>query len=163
MGNVVAVGDLEGYVHFLSGEDGSFASRIKVDSDPVMSMIPGNANNQVIVATRGGGLYALSTSAMPDRAKSGTSNNDSETSNRRSPLPYYGDVPAPVPASKPKEESAPAPAINTDKSELEKTIVETVEPAPDSTATEGANTDSIMFKKDPMVIDSGASPESGQQ
>jgi len=60
MGSLVAVGDLEGYVHFMNRDDGSFASRIKVDGDPVMSLISGNSSLQVIVATRGGGLYAIS-------------------------------------------------------------------------------------------------------
>ncbi|MFM9835756.1 MAG: outer membrane protein assembly factor BamB [Methylophilaceae bacterium] len=60
MGNLVAVGDLEGYVHFLNRDDGSFASRIKVDGDPVMSLIQGSSASQLIAATRGGSLYAVS-------------------------------------------------------------------------------------------------------
>jgi len=60
MGNIVAVGDLEGYVHFLNREDGNFSARIKIDGEPVMSMIAGTSSPQVIAATRGGGLYAIS-------------------------------------------------------------------------------------------------------
>ena len=60
MGSVVAVGDLEGYLHFLTREDGKFAARIKLDSNPVMSLITGTKSNQVIAETRGGGLYAIS-------------------------------------------------------------------------------------------------------
>ena len=60
MGNLVAVGDFEGYVHFLSRDDGGFASRIKVDGNAVMSLIAGNSSSQLIAATRGGGLYAIS-------------------------------------------------------------------------------------------------------
>ena len=60
MGSLVAVGDLEGYVHFLSRDDGSFSSRIKIDGDPVMALVAGNSSSQVIAATRGGGLYAVS-------------------------------------------------------------------------------------------------------
>ncbi len=164
MGNVIAVGDLEGYVHFLSREDGAFAARLKTDSNAVMAMIPGNSGSQVIIATRGGGLYAVSVTAMPNRATSGTTNADSEGegSGARRPLPYYGDVPTPVPASQPK--SDPAPAINSDKSELEKTIIEKVEPTPEAPSDAGANTDSILFKKDPLAApDAGALPGTGSQ
>ncbi|MFW5431289.1 MAG: outer membrane protein assembly factor BamB [Methylophilaceae bacterium] len=58
--DMVAVGDLEGYVHLLDIDDGKFSSRIKVDSNAVMSIIPGNSPSQLIVATRDGGLYAIS-------------------------------------------------------------------------------------------------------
>jgi hypothetical protein len=166
MGNVIAVGDLEGYVHFLNREDGAFAGRIKVDSDAVMSMLPGNSASQVVVATRGGGLYAISVTAMPERATGSTSNTDSEGSGSRRPLPYYGDVPTPVPPSGPaaQPKSDAAPAINSDKSELEKTIIEKVEPAPETLPDAGANTDSIMFKKDPLAApDAGTSPGTGSQ
>ena len=60
MGNVIAVGDLEGYLHFLTREEGKFAARIKLDSNPVMSLIAGTKANQMIAETREGGLYAIS-------------------------------------------------------------------------------------------------------
>ena len=60
MGNVIAVGDLEGYLHFLTREEGKFAARIKLDSNPVMSLIAGTKPNQIIAETRDGGLYAIS-------------------------------------------------------------------------------------------------------
>ena len=60
MANLVAVGDLEGYVHFLTREEGKFAARIKLDSNPIMSLIAGKSASQIIAATRGGGLYAVS-------------------------------------------------------------------------------------------------------
>lgn len=56
----VAVGDLEGYVHFINLENGKFAARIQVDSKAVMSIIVGNQPSQLIAATRDGGLYAVS-------------------------------------------------------------------------------------------------------
>ena len=59
MKNFVAVGDLEGYVHFIHLENGQFAARIKVDSQPIMSLIAGNTPSQLIAASRNGGLYAL--------------------------------------------------------------------------------------------------------
>ena len=60
MGNLIAVGDLEGYVHFLTREEGNFATRIKLDSNPVMSLIAGKSTSQLIAATRDGGLYTIS-------------------------------------------------------------------------------------------------------
>ncbi len=56
----VAVGDLEGYIHFLDIENGQFAARIKVDDEAVMSMVRGESPSQLVAATRGGGLYAVS-------------------------------------------------------------------------------------------------------
>ncbi len=60
MGNVIAVGDLEGYVHFLTRDEGNFAARIKLDSNAVMSLVPGSTSTQLIAETRDGGLYAIS-------------------------------------------------------------------------------------------------------
>jgi outer membrane protein assembly factor BamB len=59
MGTFVAVGDLEGYIHFLSRDDGSFVGRVKIDDEAVMSLIAGNNSSQLIAETRGGGLYAI--------------------------------------------------------------------------------------------------------
>jgi outer membrane protein assembly factor BamB len=59
MGGVIAVGDLEGYLHFLTRDEGKFAARIKLDSNPVMSLIAGSKPNQIIAETRDGGLYAI--------------------------------------------------------------------------------------------------------
>ena len=60
MGSLIAVGDLEGYVHFLSRDDGNFSARIKVDDNAVMSLIPGSNSSQLIAETRDGGIYAIS-------------------------------------------------------------------------------------------------------
>lgn len=68
MGNVIAVGDLEGYVHFLTRDEGGFAARIKLDSNAVMALISGVNGKQLIAETRDGGLYAISvadTNAAP--------------------------------------------------------------------------------------------------
>ena len=59
MGNLTAVGDLEGYVHFLSRDDGSISSRIKVDDSPVMPKIALINSNTALVQTRDGGIYAI--------------------------------------------------------------------------------------------------------
>jgi outer membrane protein assembly factor BamB len=59
VGDLVAVGDLEGYVHFLDRETGAFVARFKTDGSPVRAapkLIPGG----LLVETQGGALYALS-------------------------------------------------------------------------------------------------------
>jgi len=60
LNDFAAVGDLEGYVHFINLENGQFAARIQVGSKAVMSLVAGNTPSQLIVATRDGGLYAVS-------------------------------------------------------------------------------------------------------
>ncbi len=62
MGSVIAVGDLEGYVHFLTRDEGNFAARVKLDSNAVMSLVAGSRSTQLIAATRDGGIYAISIS-----------------------------------------------------------------------------------------------------
>jgi hypothetical protein len=54
------VGDLEGYLHFLTRDEGNFAARIKLDSNAVMSLVAGASSNQLIAETRDGGIYAIS-------------------------------------------------------------------------------------------------------
>lgn len=60
MGSLIAIGDLEGYIHFLSRDDGNFSARIKIDSHAVMSLTPGFNASQLIAETRDGGVYAVS-------------------------------------------------------------------------------------------------------
>lgn len=60
MGGVIAVGDLEGYVHFLDREDGSFYSRVRTMESPILARMTALGSNGVIAQTRGGGLYAIS-------------------------------------------------------------------------------------------------------
>ncbi len=59
IGDMIVVGDLEGYLHFLNRDDGKFVTRIKIDGNAVMSLIAGQSSSQVIAATRDGGLYAV--------------------------------------------------------------------------------------------------------
>ena len=60
MGDIVAVGDVQGYVHFLGREDGAFAARIKTDDSPVMAQMTELGTNGLLAQTRNGGLYAIS-------------------------------------------------------------------------------------------------------
>ena len=64
MGGVIAVGDLEGYVHFLTRDEGNFAARIKLDGNAVMSLVPSASATQLIAETRDGGLYAISVAEL---------------------------------------------------------------------------------------------------
>ncbi|HKR45839.1 MAG TPA: outer membrane protein assembly factor BamB [Paraburkholderia sp.] len=58
LGHAVVVGDFEGYVHFLSLDDGSFVSRVKTDGSPI-SAAPVLAGNTLVVQTKDGDLYGL--------------------------------------------------------------------------------------------------------
>jgi len=60
MGNLIAVGDVEGYVHFLSREDGSFAARLQTDEGPIMPQMLAVGSSILVAQTRKGGIYAIS-------------------------------------------------------------------------------------------------------
>jgi outer membrane protein assembly factor BamB len=57
-GKHVAVADLEGYVHFLSREDGSFAARVATDGSSIMAT-PLLLEQNLLLQTRNGGLFTL--------------------------------------------------------------------------------------------------------
>ncbi len=59
MGDRVAVGDIEGYVHFLKREDGAFSARIKTDETPIMPQLVTINSDTLLAQSRGGGLYAI--------------------------------------------------------------------------------------------------------
>lgn len=56
---LVAAGDIQGYVHFMSREDGSFAARAKTDGSPITTQPLLLGNSTVLVQTRDGGIFAL--------------------------------------------------------------------------------------------------------
>jgi outer membrane protein assembly factor BamB len=58
VGAHVVVGDLEGYVHVINRDDGSFAARIATDGSAIAAT-PIALENAVLVQTRKGGLYAI--------------------------------------------------------------------------------------------------------
>lgn len=58
LGNYVAVGDYEGYVHLLSRDDGSFAARFKTDGGSIVTA-PVALDGGMLVQTSNGGLYSL--------------------------------------------------------------------------------------------------------
>ena len=60
VGDAVAVGDFEGYVHFLARDSGAFVARFAAGRGAVRAppaLLPGG--KAVLVQTQGGGLYAL--------------------------------------------------------------------------------------------------------
>lgn len=59
VGRYVAVGDIEGYVHLLSREDGSFAARIATDGSAISAKPLALDLTSFLVQTRNGGVYAI--------------------------------------------------------------------------------------------------------
>lgn len=59
LGSLVAVGDIEGYVHFLNREDGAFAARIRTEESPIMPQMLQLKSDSLLAQTRSGGLYAV--------------------------------------------------------------------------------------------------------
>jgi outer membrane protein assembly factor BamB len=57
-GRAVAVGDFEGYVHFLSREDGAFLARAATDGSPIVAA-PQVVGSNLILQTRDGTVLAL--------------------------------------------------------------------------------------------------------
>lgn len=58
-GRAVAVGDREGYIHFLSREDGSFLARVRTDGSPLTGAAPLVAGANLIFQTQAGTMVAL--------------------------------------------------------------------------------------------------------
>jgi outer membrane protein assembly factor BamB len=58
IGRYLAVGDLQGYVHFLSREDGSFVARMPTDGSPIIAQ-PVRVEDTILVQTLKGGVYAM--------------------------------------------------------------------------------------------------------
>jgi outer membrane protein assembly factor BamB len=58
LGALVAVGDLEGYVHLLSRDSGAFVARRSTDGSPIRAA-PVALPNGFLVQTQAGGLFAL--------------------------------------------------------------------------------------------------------
>lgn len=57
-GKYVAIGDYQGYVHFLSRDDGSFAARIATDGSAIVAQ-PIALNDGILVQTLNGGVFAI--------------------------------------------------------------------------------------------------------
>lgn len=59
VGRAVAVGDGQGYVHFLSREDGAFLARVETDGSPVTATAPLADGKSAIFQTQAGTVAAL--------------------------------------------------------------------------------------------------------
>lgn len=59
MGNHIAVGDAQGYIHILRRDDGAFAARMSTDGSAI-SAEPQALERGFVVQTRNGGVYSLS-------------------------------------------------------------------------------------------------------
>lgn len=62
--DVVAVGDLEGYLHFLRREDGAQAVRIRTDESPIMPKLLKLRDDVLLAQTRAGNVYAVQLSDL---------------------------------------------------------------------------------------------------
>ncbi len=58
IGNYVAVGDYEGYVHLLNRDDGSFTGRFRTDGGSIVAA-PIELDEGMLVQTSNGGLYSV--------------------------------------------------------------------------------------------------------
>ncbi len=58
VGRYVAVGDFQGYVHFMLRDDGSFVARVPTDGSPIVAQ-PLALNDNVLVQTLKGGVYSI--------------------------------------------------------------------------------------------------------
>jgi outer membrane protein assembly factor BamB len=58
-GRYVVVGDYQGYLHFLSRDDGSFAARIATDGSAINAAPVALDLTSFLVQTRNGGVYAI--------------------------------------------------------------------------------------------------------
>jgi outer membrane protein assembly factor BamB len=57
-GKMVAVADIQGVLHFLSRDDGSFVARMTTDGSPVVAPLQTLGGN-VLVQTSKGSVYAI--------------------------------------------------------------------------------------------------------
>lgn len=57
--DLVAVGDFEGYIHFLNREDGAQAVRMSTDKSQVMPRMVKLAEDTLLAQTKDGGIYAI--------------------------------------------------------------------------------------------------------
>ncbi|WJF91202.1 outer membrane protein assembly factor BamB [Paraburkholderia bonniea] len=58
LGPAVVVGDYQGYVHFLSGDDGTFVARVKTDGSAITAA-PVLAGDTLVVQTHNGDLFGF--------------------------------------------------------------------------------------------------------
>jgi outer membrane protein assembly factor BamB len=60
LGRVIAVADIQGYVHFLNRDSGAFVGRVATDGSPISTTPVALPDGGILIQTRDGGLYAFS-------------------------------------------------------------------------------------------------------
>jgi outer membrane protein assembly factor BamB len=99
VGNQIVVGDLDGWLHLISQDDGRLVGRTRVAKDAIMAR-PVVSGGQVYVYASDGTLAALTVGAAPAGSR-GTSNQPAEAGDRVS-IPEEGSITAPsYPAATP--------------------------------------------------------------
>lgn len=59
MGSLIAIGDVEGNIHFLNREDGAFSARVKTGAEQIMPQMILINSSTLLAQARNGGVYAL--------------------------------------------------------------------------------------------------------
>ena len=59
LGRYIVVGDIEGYVHLISRDDGAFAARIPTDGSAISAPPVAIGSGTFLVQTRNGGIFAI--------------------------------------------------------------------------------------------------------
>jgi len=141
-GDVVIVGDLEGYIHLLSRDEGKFVGRIQLGSDPVMSIIAGTKPSQFIAETKDGTLYAVS---FAEKVEKQTKTKEPEK---------QAEPDAQTPAKIELTPETPKTVIPEPK------ITEPMSAEPAAPQQESSSSErSILFKNDSILLpDAGAQP-----
>ena len=57
--HLVVVGDVQGVVHFLSRDDGSFVGRLSTDGSAIQAPLQPLGNNNLVAQTRSGRVLAI--------------------------------------------------------------------------------------------------------
>lgn len=59
MGNVIAVGDVEGYLHLIDHDEGAFVGRAQMDQSPIMPIMKQLNGSTLVLQNRDGQVYAI--------------------------------------------------------------------------------------------------------
>ena len=115
LGNLVAVGDMEGYVHWMDRRDGRLVAQIKVADGPITGR-PQVAGSKLYVYGNDGTLATLSAGSPPPPPPKPEPTPKPDAMD--TPTAHPADVPdtkGSPPASPPKPEPAPSPGGRPEK------------------------------------------------
>ena len=101
IGNLIAVGDLDGWLHLISQSDGRLVGRTRITKKPITAR-PLVIDGRIYVYATDGTLAVLTTGVAPARGDRGSADTQSASAATR-PRQRRPDLPpAPVPATPPK-------------------------------------------------------------